>query len=515
MWNLLHEERVRFLAFLAQTDFPTLLAWRLPAFTRRIFNPITQAAIANNGSLIDRKFAKQAARACFGYAVTGLSRLAPRQAWVGQGFARIGGSSSRSAIIGREHLHVEPDIGWFSRKCPVLTNTPLLAGDDGWDWLLRACHEAGLHRPMNWIIANRDFWQENAIGDFSTTLQQQDWLQSQWQKLGFDSLPGEGWWVTRLLSQEITLPVSSVQDLESSATPFFAEGTQPCVSPVPLVWRIALNNSEDVWCKAEEFWNWVVEQNTLQSPRKAASWTQVQHSALLVEFTAGQLRVLGFDPNPARSVSRASRLSSFTPTFTANFGSYPLKLSNSILDNRMIRPRDKEYLPTELTSSDDADVRTVLMTETIRELFTRELASPRYSHAPDLLPIYVNFRQGIRLPFGWLAADGNSLLLEARCLPELLVKVQHPLGLARLLQSWNPLFIKTTWLDVLINGKKSCVYTACGLGFDWLLTQLVNTVHQQSVFISIPSGQHMPSPITDAKGNELDACLLLRHFHSK
>lgn len=513
--QLLHEERVRFLQFLAETPFPALLAWRLPVFARRLFHALPDGAVALNPRYLnDRKAAKQAARACFGYAVAALPRLAPRQAWVGQGFARVGESPCRAVPVLRECLHLEPDIAWFAKAFPDFASTPLVAGDDGWDWLERAFHGAGLHQATAWVVANKGCWQGRVFGDFADTLQWQAQLQAQWQGLGVSAGLGQGWWATRLLPEEVILPLGCLEGLVAGVKTFFGNGGEDDmpVTPMPLVWRIAQSNPEAVYCQAEEFWHWVVGNDATPSPRLASSWGQVRLSALMAEFTQGQVRVLGFDPSPARSASRAGRLLPFAPAFMANFGTVPLQIGSNLLDNRVVRPASQEFPPHALAAGEEADVRTTLMTDAVWSLFSRELASPRYACAPDLPPISVDFKGGVRLPFGWLSADGHHLLLAGESLPTLVAQVRHPLGLARLLQRWNPLFVQAAWLDVLIAGKKSCIYTACGLGFDWLLAQLGNAPRQQNVFLSVPSYPSADVPLTDTQGNALDCLLLLRHL---
>lgn len=517
--HLLHEERARFFNILAKTSFPALLTWRLPALARRLFQVFPNGDVsANSRYLHDRKAAKQAGRVCFGYAVAALPRLTPRQAWVGQGFAQVLETQQKSASITQEILHVEPDIGWFAKAFPVLGGTPLLAGDDGWDWLLRAFRNSGLYQASCWVAESRDCWRDVAMADFASSLQLQASLHEQLKEFGFRSELGQGWWATRLLPREITLPAMGLQMLDTGLGSFFTKGSQINTSnfaTLPLVWLIAQASPEDVWGKAEEFWNWVVEQDTLHAPRLAQEWQQLKQSALLAEFTGRQVRLLGFDPSPARSTSRASRLMPFKPSFNDKFTSRPLKIPNNILDNRVIRPQVQEYIPEEINATDEAEVRTTLMTDAIWSLFTRELKSPRYTHTPDLPPQYVDFKHGIPLPFGRLSANGRYLLLHAHTLPDLVTRVKNPLGLARLLGNWNPLFLETAWLDVLIGGKKCCFYTGCGLGFDWLLAQLANVVHQQPIFISIPAYPFADSPLTDAEGNGLDALILLLNFRSE
>lgn len=519
MRQLLHEERIRFFNFLAKTSFPALLTWRLPALARRLFQVMPNGDVSiNSRYLHDRKAAKQAGRVCFGYAVAALPRLAPRQAWVGQGFAQVLATRQKSASITQEILHVEPDIGWFAKAYPELSNVPLLAGDDGWDWLVRALSNSGLRQASRWAAEYRECWRDVAMADFAGSLQLQNTLHEQLKKFGFSSELGQGWWTTRLLPQEITLPATGLLMVNTGLGSFFIESPQinaPSFLLLPLVCRIAQANPEDVWGKAEEFWNWVVELDTLHAPRLAQDWQQLKQSALLAEFTGHQVRLLGFDPSPARSASRASRLMPFKPSFTDKLTSRPLKIPSNILDNRVIRPQAQEYLPEELNAMDEVEVHTALITNAIWSLFTRELTSPRYAHVPDLPPQYVDFKHGIPLPFGRLSADGRYLLLHANTLPDLVTRVKNPLGLARLLGSWNPLFLETTWLDVLIGGKKCCFCTACGLGFDWLLAQLANVVHHQPIFISVPAYPCADSPLVDAEGNDLDALVSLRNFRSE
>ena len=514
--DALHVERIRFLQFLTQTDFPALLTWRLPALARRLFE-VTGTGEVRLASHVqqDRKASKQASRVCFGYAVAALPRLAPRQAWVGQGFARLTSTSTAVNPLTQEFLHIEPDIAALSRANPALAHTPLLAGDDGWDWLARGLHSLGQQNSAVWLARARDRGCGLAVGDFQQVVQYQTYLQTQLQHWGLNSQLGQGWWASRLVHTELAVPQSYFDSaIAQAAETFFTRDTAAqTTSALPLVQRIAQSYPECVLAQADEFWNWLIARHAPVRPRLAQNQQQVKHSALMLMLSNQQLRVLGFDPSPLRSASRVLRLLGKTVAFTADQVYYPLAIAENVLDNRVIRPACAEYLAQSLPMTAETEVRTTLMNTAIWQLFLRELASPRYAVAPDILPLYADFTAETVFAYGHLSVSGDCLLLFPHLLPALCKNVKHGLGLAKWLKELNPRFLTVLWLDVLLAGKQSCIYTACGLGFDWLFTQLANVTYQQAVVIRIPTDTMIKSPLIDAQGNALDAMFMLKGLY--
>lgn len=504
--QLLHQERLCFLMFLRNSDFPSLLAWRLPALAQRLF--------AKPCATDEYKFVKQAARTCFGYAVASLPRLTPRQAWVGQGFGSLAIGESL-ALVQQERLHIEPDIHWFVQQLPILQTVPLQAGEDAWQWVRRACQACHLPTLADGLSAMQAAAQTVGLDNFAKTLHWQAVWRDSLHALGLPAATGSGYWVSRLAAQPVALPKAAFALPLAAANRAFMTpvATTPLLKqsspiPMPLVLRVAHHHPSDVWCQAEEFWDWVLDSRSTEQATQGGSWQSVAASALMVAFHDGRVRLLGFDPSPARSASRAVRLSPYPVDFLANRVLKPLRLPDGLLDNRAIRPAVREYQLHELDVGDEAEIPSPLMGQAVAGLWARELASPRYAVAPDILPQYRPFHAGVVLPFGRLDASGTAVLLEPDTFPALRKQTRDGLGLARWLLNLNPLFLQVAWLDLLLEGKKACLYTGSGLGFDWLFSRLQHL--QQPVYIQIPQGQLGASPLVDAAGHPLDALVMIK-----
>lgn len=492
----LHTQRLAFLNFLAQTQFPTLLAWRLPNLAGCLFQLSHTKTILNPKLQNDYKFIKQASRVCFGYAVASLSRLAPRQLWVGQGFATLN-QQTNPTRISDEILHIEPDLGQLTRQFPMLAQTPLEAGETGWSWLEKALRTQGLNKAAAWAKAHHTCWQDLTLNHWSAHLTLQQHLNQSWQALGLT--PQLQWWSTRLakplhISWDLLQPI--LMEVSKQQIPYRTEN-----AGAPLVWRIAQQNPAAIQSTAEEFWEWIIDAKHGQAYKTHFNPIEVQHSQLLIQFRQQQHRILGCDPSPLRSTNRAQLLLNQRPQSTLK----PLQLPSTLIDNRLMRPRQHEYTLSGLSKTDEAICASPLMHEKLMPLVRRELASPRYRYAPDLLPLSYDFLGGTDLKFGILSACGNCLVLKANTLEHLVKYAANSLGLARWLNQINHALFQTNWWELVIDGKPCCLYSASHLSLDWLFSKLQRT--EQNVIIRIAQDTLATSPIYNQSG-ALDALLM-------
>ena len=528
-----HDEMVAFLTALAKTDFPVLLLWSQPVLAERLFVADSQGGtrLASAYRAHKRPLA-QAARTCLAYALAGVGRLAPRDAWIGAGFGVCDAAVQTETIVihrQAETLIVEPDLAWIARRWTDLTPLPLEPGQLPWDYV-----RALLDHPANRIAAPAYRPLYTQLRDLAAQLEATPWdfqvvqsfLRTTAALLRQTVSPEDwradphGWWVTRYFPDEVRLAPPLVSRLredfkiwrqqaqsQGRIAPRLEAASEPRL-PYPL--RLQLACPDAVRAEAEEFFDWLVEApspfGSMQRPYLPAE----PGPAAGYWIDDDGIRFQYVDPNPWRPAERLAAYFSTPPAYCERDAQWRgLRPPTGFIDNRLVRLREDEQDPAEVAPGSPVLFYSTLMLPETMPLLHLELASPRYDAAADIAPQWLTRGSSVALSFGEVFPEDRVWLLSAEQARALCHHLRTASRLAMLyFFEAHALLQHPTWLDLTMDGKRSVLPTRAMLAWDYLLHRL-RTAHGPTV-LSNPIRRPIPSPVVDESGEMLPTQLLMR-----
>ena len=474
------------LARLARTDFPVLLLWSNTELARTLFvsgaGGVEPAPYLSANPKARRKAAATALR----YALGTFGRFGPRGGWIGSGFATVSATAGVSRIArSDERLRIEPDIGWAARAW--FPNDPggILPGEDAWSYVRRKLVEAGaapakrstLERlcieaerlgQRAWSFADVDAFLRDTAARLARTVDPVRW-------------PGDApqWWVSRTLTRELCvrgdlpadcdrLYAAARADLRRSVPA--AGRSPPTADPLPL--RVVRRNPAALICPAEEPTDCVLGADALRHgdapflPDRTPPAT-----AVVIHAEGGRARYKLHEPNPRRTADIAARHLDTVPDYLRCDGaSIAIAPPAGLSDQRLLRPAARETAVEQVPAGGNAMFRFSLAGSCTGAQLTREMASPRYATAPDLLPILFDEGAAHHLSFGrldpltrvWILApdEAHALVAEhdgpSRLHALYRLELHHALG-------------SPPWVGLMVDGRMSRLPTGSPIAFRVLL----------------------------------------------
>jgi hypothetical protein len=289
------------------------------------------------------------------------------------------------------------------------------------------------------------------------------------------------WWLTRLLKAELRLRAGLPYDADKLYratrdeldTRGLVDATPPDrVRQEPYAVRLARAEASNVISTAEEFTDWVLDADAIrQGVRPFLPEAPANSSAIVVRFEGRRGSYRLHEPNPRRTANMLGRFFGRVPRYLeADRQAVAIAPPPGMIDQRLLRQPGEETPLEEIPAGADAMFRFPLASSRVRDHVSRELASPRYVLAPDLLPVVFDGSAARSTSFGYLDGRNRVWVLRASDARALASRLKGPYQLA----AFYRLEIHTdlgspAWLSALVDGKASRLPTASPVAFRWLL----------------------------------------------
>ncbi len=510
-----HAEISDFLVALASTDFPLNLLVSRPELAPRMFGP-------DGTRLTDeyREPGRRTTRACLtclGYALGGVGRMSPRDAWIGLAFGVFTASAPPLGITST-HLRIDPDLGWIDRHWRLST-CPLGQGLTPWEYLERRSDGDPVYAPV--LAQLRGLLQRfhatapafaillQFLGDADTL------LRSTVDEATWQADPHR-FWFTRVHPGELTLPVAARTQLLALLTirretldPRAADDASIPRVPYPL--RVQATRPAAVHLRASELFDWIVTPGD-PPPRFAAALPPGSAAVVSLDETGARLDYV--DPNPRRAGDRFAVGLTDRPAFCDDPEDRRfcgLRPPPHLVDNRLVRLADAsaEAEPATTRPGDPVLLYTPLLTRDTAPLLALEVASPRYTLASDILPRSFDPDTAATVSVGRVCPKSQTWLLTPDYLAALHRRVKRADTLAALYHlEVAPLLGAPAWLTALLGGKRTVLHTPSLLCWFYLLHELRETRGPVALLHEHTSAT---APlVVDAHGHSLPVQILLR-----
>jgi hypothetical protein len=522
-----HEAVLAFLEGLLLTDFPTLLLWSQPQLARRAFTRGSNGTLTLAPSYrVAGRPQIQFAQTCLGYVFGYAGRLSPRDGWVGACFGTFTTAGTHVAIApAMERFVVEPDLAWFRRRWPDLARLPLTSGQGAWEYLTAAAPTK--LRPCIRHLREQVGRVEEDPLDFGAV---DSFLRDSASGLARSLCPGayelepHQWWIHRMVPAELELSSDVARELAATRADFREglrgrgalvneEGFRHDV-PVPYPLRIKMNRPERIVQDADEWFDWVVTDDRTADETLAYFPIHLDRNASAVfQGDARGIRFLYVEPNPRRVAERFAARMPSRPAFVNelyDLNAIALAPPEGCVDNRLIRIATGEHELERAPHDVDALFFSTLMSPVTSPHFGRELLSPRYRRAHDIVPIFADAGDCQRRSFGRLYRNDGVWSLsqdEARATAK---ACRNGLDLARLffleiappLNDWS-------WL-VLMHGQKRHALSIRS-EVSWLyLHHVLRTTDGPVTALMHSTAGGVQSALVDARGDSLPIQLMIR-----
>ncbi len=211
-----------------------------------------------------------------------------------------------------------------------------------------------------------------------------------------------------------------------------------------------------VLARAEEFFDWVIDAKAARAAGVSPWAPETPTHTPVVRLDGAGLQPLFQEPNPRRASGRADGLMPQRPAYAdVDSDAVSLRPPPGLLDNRLVRRAGPESDIADVRGDQDAMYRQTLTTSDTAALLRRELASPRYRLAPDIVPIWFDAAAAVRVSFGAVDSQGGVWLMN----PEEARAAAAFAKTAAGLETLYALQIATSlgapdWLDGLADGKR-------------------------------------------------------------
>ncbi|RUW26824.1 hypothetical protein EN858_30200 [Mesorhizobium sp. M4B.F.Ca.ET.215.01.1.1] len=530
--NDLSSARGRMLTKLVATDFPVLLLWRNPWLAKRLFEVVDGKTIIRGDVLRSARETERASRTILSYLFASMRNLSPRDAWVGAGFARIvHGISDELPIVVRrddEALAVEPDLQWIGLHWGGHSSVPMPAGTTAWEHAEALADASRMEGGIRKAVLKEAFRRATSLGDglwsfpsvarfldetsalFRTTVSPESWLRDPHR-----------WWVSRYITTEMSTGTSLEKSLAESYAEARARALEsglenrvkvpvPNAAAIPLPHRM-LAAGASVITTAPEFIDWVVD------PRRSAAKT----GAWLPEEVPTDIASVGFydnegctfqfcEPNPFRVADRfALRLASVPQYLAGASDCVALQPPVGLHQNTLVRSKRTESPPGEDTAGRDAFIFSPFLSSEMDSLLRVELTSPSYHRAPDIVPMLIELEGATRCSFGVVDPSSRVWVISPEEGQAIVRDVRKPALLASIyLCEIHELLGHPTWVDFLLEGKRSGAPVSSILTFDWLLAKLRRV--NSTVSIAAPRRITCSALVQDTYGRAIPSQVYLR-----
>ncbi len=509
-----HDEIAACLAGLATTDFPVCLLVSQPELALAVFGE-RGAGVTDDYRRPGRRTTR-AFLTCLAYALGGVARMSPRDAWVGVGFGEFTDDAAPAICLdpADERWIADPDLGWVARHWHGVTG-PVEPGVSAFVWLERrvAAHpeyrralealtplrDALAMSPRDFVAVRR--FQRASEAVMRATVEPATW----------DREPHR-FWFTRLLSRTLMLPRATRETIVAAATAGAAHTgvSHDAASPrIPYPLRVAAARPKAVHLRAGEFFDWVV---TPGAPPPRACTTLPPGCGVIVSIDGPGARIDGVDPNPQRAAARFAALLDARPRFCADPADEAfvgLRPPADLVDNRLVRPGGAEVDPGPCRAGDAVLAYTPLLSSATAPAFALELASPRYADVPDLIPRGFDPGPSVRASFGRVCPKGQVWLCTVADLAALRERVHRAQVLAAVYHlEVHARLGRPAWLTVLLQGQRTTIHTASLACWYYLLHELRTA--DMPVAMMPAAGDLTMECIVDMRGQPMPAQVIIR-----
>jgi hypothetical protein len=477
-----------FLSGLASTDFPVLLLWSNARLARQIFVPTDSGVAIAPSVLADSKLSRKVVTTCLFYILGTFGRFGPRDAWIGAGFATTDGAEEPAAIEqSDEVIRIEPDIGWMGRHWFGGKVEPIEAGEDAWSHVRRCrrAQEAGadleaklelLQQSVDAITGRHwSFADVNAFLSKTETILAQSVSELAWQS------DPHRWWLSRVLTRQLRLRPSVEHDCERlyevSRRRWLRQGLSDdailaCARTEPLPLRVIRAVPSGLIGYGEEFMDWVLKANAVRHGSRAFLPRDVAIPCAIVLHVEGdQGRYRLHEPNVLRTAVGIGRhVDGHVNYLESDPDVATIAPPADLVDQRLLRKSSAEIPVDQIPNGTDAMFRSTLAGPEVRLQITRELASPRYDCAPDLLPTIYDDDVAEEASFGRLDATNGTFVLSVDDARALAARLGDPGMVAAFYwMEINEALGRPRWVGALVDGKMSRFPVASSTVFRWLL----------------------------------------------
>ncbi len=481
-----------FLTVLSQTEFPVLLLWSHPKLALRFFESTDMKNIRVRSSLEkDPHALSQAYNVCMSFICGSIGRLSPRDAWVGSGFGKFTKNGSSSFAITRniEKITAEPNLKWLSQNWSDLNFTEIQPGVTVWQYLheeieaqtnkkIKTHYLSSLKNLKSLVkLVEEDPWNFFSVKKFiqeSEKVLSESILENlrptnpvQYNEKSSKRSP-HCWWISRFIATELELNESLydlffknfdefVHQMEVSGV-IGIESNIRKAERAPFLNRLKALEPERIVYEAEEFYDSLVKlpiEN--QGCRPYFPKAVPKGSALVFMTTDQHCKHLYLEPNPKRLSDRIACNLFKTPLFSSHpaDADYIGIKPQCNPDNRLLRTNHPEKDMAEINLGDAALYFSTLFNSKMQKILITEFSSPRYEHAPDILPIHVSITKELNDPYGrafqkeriWLLNQEQAIALSKISGGHRALASQYFLVIHSILGS-------PTWLTFFKEGKR-------------------------------------------------------------
>jgi hypothetical protein len=492
-----------FLQQLAQSGFPTLLLWDKPDVATRLFKTKAGNQVVVKKSVLNKKHSLvQACHTCLAYSFAALNRWMPRGAWIGAGFAKIDHTPSTAVLptSTREVIHIEPDLNWIDYHWSDLSPLPLAAGTLPWEYLDQRieCEPdtkiqsryRSIVQQLQTLIQTLHNKESNyaAVEEFirlSETLLKTTVNTDLWEQ------DPHHWTITVVSDGELEFPVDSIKTLVESRQETVVNfkqlvtdnettsATNACLdSRRPLPLTLLAQHPQLCRLQADELIDWffAIGENKpteLSQAKTSLEWDTQMAQVFSVNHCDS--RFMYTEPNPARIADRLACYCDYLPAYVRLYEQRQIrgiKPPTDLIDNRVVRRQTDEVSVEKINPGEAVEFRSTLFTEKTRNFLLLEYSAPVYRHAPDIFPLLAT-SSGIPLSYGTLYAPENIWYLTENEAQTLAKELKHGKAIAAFYQMELARSMHSpSWLDCIVNGKRSAIYTESLVVWHYVLHML-------------------------------------------
>ncbi len=513
-----------FLESLLNTDFPALLLWSQPQLARRAFVRRNDTLTLSPAMGQKGRQQVQLIQVCLGYLFGYVGRLTPRDAWVGACFGTFASEhTQRTTTIaeGDECITIEPDLAWFRRTWPELAKTPLESGQGAWAYLLAASQ--GEHLVLAKTLHEMAEQAQPRALDFGAV---DVFLKDTARLLEGSAGDGDGkhpWWIHRFVQRELRLGSETAralittrrqrrEQLAATSALVAESGFRRELPPLPLALRVHMQAPLRVVQDAEEWFDWVVYSNP--DVPEIFFPEALRHDAAAVYFqTPSATQFVYVEPNPRRIAERYAARMEAPPSFVNiiyDRESVALAPPPHLLDNRLIRLPAKESFVEQAPLDRDALFASTLSVEATQPQLARELRSPRYTTAHEIVPHLIDGSNRVPKTYGNVYPQSRLWSLTRDEAHALANACREPIDLGRyyFLQIALPPF-DCRWLLLLHSKKRHVAATHSELSFLYL-HHVLRTTEGPVATIELEHSDEPFVNIVNERGEALPAQMIVR-----
>jgi hypothetical protein len=291
---------------------------------------------------------------------------------------------------------------------------------------------------------------------------------------------------------------------ESVRANWGAKAPRPAAGPrAPYPVRLALSSAPALICAAEEPVDWIIDAQAVATypgpalpEAKAAPGAIVAH----VEGDTGRYRL--HDPNSRRTADIVARHFAGAVRYLECDDALSIAPPPQLPDQRLLRRAQPEIAAAAAAPAEDAMFRFPLHGETFAAELSREMMSPRYAAAADLLPGLFDKAASVAASFGrldatnrvWIAGAAEAISLALRCKTPAALAAFYRLELHAALGS-------PPWLGAIAGGRVSRLPTSSLPPFRWLIHALRGS--RGPIALYAPTFHKCPPILCDEDGAPL------------